>query len=347
MQAGPSEPFIASTIIPAAILVVVFILWRAAIRRSQKQRRRVAQHPKAAAPSVTAPIAAAAGPRSAPPLPASGHGPGAITLSAGRFTPLEELGRGGMGVVWRARDTVLGRHVAIKQLLPPVGLSADARGAMRARMLREARAAAQLDHRNAVTVHDVLLDQDSVLIVMELVKAVTLAKTVEREGPLPHARVAEIGLDMLDVLTEAHELGIIHRDVKPANVLVRGDGSIKLADFGIARFEGDPTLTEAGAIIGTPAYMAPEQIRGLESSPAIDLWGLGATLFYAAEGRPAFGGPSPTAVMAAVLTDPPRTPQRAGSPLGQLLISLLAKDPKDRPTTAQLRSGLSQLTSRS
>lgn len=292
-------------------------------------------------------MAAAAQPRSAPPLPASGHEPGAITLSAGRFMPLEELGRGGMGVVWRARDTVLGRHVAIKQLLPPTGLSADARGAMRARMLREARAAAQLDHKNAVTVHDVLVDQDSVLIVMELVKAVTLAKTVEREGPLPHARVAEIGLDMLDVLTEAHELGIIHRDVKPANVLVRGDGSIKLADFGIARFEGDPTLTEAGAIIGTPAYMAPEQIRGLESSPAIDLWGLGATLFYAAEGRPAFGGPSPTAVMAAVLTDPPRTPQRAGSPLGRLLISLLAKDPKDRPTTAQLRSGLSQLTSRS
>lgn len=213
-------------------------------------------------------------------------------------------------------------------------------------MLREARAAAQLDHRNAVTVHDVLLDQDSVLIVMELVKALTLTKTVEREGPLPHARVAEIGLDMLDVLTEAHELGIIHRDVKPANVLVQRDGSIKLADFGIARFQGDPTLTEAGAIIGTPAYMAPEQIRGLESSPAIDLWGLGATLFYAVEGLPAFGGPSLTAVMAAVLTDPPRTPQRAGSPLGQLLISLLAKDPKDRPTTAQLRSGLSQLTLR-
>jgi serine/threonine protein kinase len=279
-------------------------------------------------------------------LTATAQEPGAITLSAGRFTPLEELGRGGMGVVWRARDTVLGRQVAIKQLLPPAGLSADARGTMRSRMLREARAAAQLDHRNAVTVHDVLLDQDSVLIVMELVKAVTLTKTVEREGPLPDVRVAAIGLDMLDVLAEAHELGIIHRDVKPANVLVRQDGSIKLADFGIARFQGDPTLTEAGAIIGTPAYMAPEQIRGLESSPAIDLWGLGVTLFFAVEGLPAFAGPSPTAVMAAVLTDPPRTPQRARSPLGKLLISLLAKDPKDRPTTAQLRSDLSQLTLR-
>ena len=346
MQAGPSENFIASIIIPAAVLVAVFVLWRAAIRRGQQQRGRAARHPRAGVQSVTAPITVAAQPHSAPSLPATAREPGAVTLSAGRFTPLEELGRGGMGVVWRARDTVLGRHVAIKQLLPPTGLSADAKGAMRARMLREARAAAQLDHRNAVTVHDVLVDSDSVLIVMELVKAVTLAKTVEHEGPLPHARVAAIGLDMLDVLTEAHELGIIHRDVKPANVLVRPDGSIKLADFGIARFQGDPTLTEAGAIIGTPAYMAPEQIRGLESSPAIDLWGLGATLFYAAEGRHAFGGPSPTAVMAAVLTDPPRTPQRAGSPLGQLLISLLAKDPEDRPTTAQLRSGLSQLTLR-
>jgi serine/threonine protein kinase len=134
-------------------------------------------------------------------------------------------------------------------------------------MLREARAAAQLDHRNAVTVYDVLVDQNSVLIVMELVKGVTLNKKVESEGPLPPARVTAIGLDMLDVLAEAHELGIIHRDVKPANVLVQQDGSIKLADFGIARFQGDPTLTEAGAIIGTPAYMAPEQIRGLESSP--------------------------------------------------------------------------------
>lgn len=345
MQAGPPESFIAA-IIPAAVLLVVFLLWRAAIRRGQQQRSRTAQHPRAAVQSVTAPTAVASQPHSAPPLTATARESGAITLSAGRFMPLEELGRGGMGVVWRARDTVLGRQVAIKQLLPPTGLSADARGAMRARMLREARAAAQLDHRNAVTVHDVLVDQDSVLIVMELVKAVTLTRTVEREGPLPDARVAAIGLDMLDVLTEAHELGIIHRDVKPANVLVRQDGLIKLADFGIARFQGDPTLTEAGAIIGTPAYMAPEQIRGLESSPAIDFWGLGATLFYAVEGLPAFGGPSPTAVMAAVLTDPPRTPQRAGSPLGQLLGSLLAKDPKDRPTTAQLRSGLSQLTLR-
>jgi serine/threonine protein kinase len=325
MQPGPSESFYAA-FIPAVALFVILVLWRAAIRRRQQRHSRTSPRPQAAVRSVTA------------------REPEAITLPVGRFTPLEELGRGGMGVVWRARDTVLGRQVAIKQLLPPAGLSADARGHLRARMLREARAAAQLDHRNAVTVHDVLVDRDSVLIVMELVNAMTLAQTVERHGPLPHARVAAIGLDMLDVLTEAHELGIIHRDVKPANVLVRHDGSTKLADFGIARFQGDPTLTEAGAVIGTPAYMAPEQIRGLESSPAIDLWGLGATLFYAVEGWPAFGGPTPTAVMAAVLTDPPRTPRRAGSPLGELLISLLAKDPEDRPTTARVRADLSQLT---
>ncbi|WP_433466543.1 serine/threonine-protein kinase [Spirillospora sp. CA-128828] len=312
-----------------AVLVVVFVLIgiSLAIQRRRLQRAHEAQ-PRAASAQRTTEATI-----SEPTQP-----------SADRFTPLEELGRGGMGVVWRARDSVLGRQVAIKQLLPPSGLSPDASRNMRARMLREARAAAHLNHSNAVTVHDVLLDQDSVIIVMELVKALTLTKTVEREGPLPPARVAAIGIDILDVLAEAHELGIIHRDLKPANVLVRQNGSIKLADFGIARFEGDPTLTEAGAIIGTPAYMAPEQIRGLESSPATDLWGLGATLFYAVEGQPVFGGPSPTAAMAAVLTDPPLTPQRAGTSLGPLLISLLAKDPAARPLPPQIRSELSQLT---
>lgn len=175
---GPSESFIASAI-PFVILVVVFVVWRAAIRG--QQRRRAARRPRAAVPPATkAPAAVASRPRSAPPLTA--REPEA-TLPASRFVPLEELGRGGMGVVWRARDRVLGRQVAIKQLLPPAGLSAGARETMRARMLREARAAAQLDHGNAVTVHDVLVDQDSVLIVMELVKAVTLAQAVERLEP--------------------------------------------------------------------------------------------------------------------------------------------------------------------
>nr|WP_272918053.1 serine/threonine-protein kinase [Actinomadura rayongensis] len=257
---------------------------------------------------------------------------------------MEELGRGGMGVVWRARDVVLGREVAVKQLLPPSGLAPGARDAVRARMLREARAAAQLHHRNAVTVHDVLLDRDSVLIVMELVKAATLDRTVASDGPLPSARVAALGLALLDVLDAAHAIGIVHRDIKPANVLVSADGSVKLADFGIARFEGDPTLTEAGAIIGTPAYMAPEQIRGTECSPATDLWGLGATLFYAVEGRSAFGRPSATAAMAAVLTEPPPVPHRADGSLGSLLTDLLAKDPAARPTTARLRAELAQFT---
>ncbi|MDT0343892.1 serine/threonine-protein kinase [Streptomyces litchfieldiae] len=322
------------SVAPRGILLLLVLFALIAVPLLIRRRRRRAARP-VPAPTVVVP---------APMSPTvTAPGPRAVTLSEGRFTPLEELGRGGMGVVWRARDGVLGRQVAIKQLLPPSGLAPDARGTMRARMLREARAAAQLDHRNAVTVYDVLVDHDSVLIVMELVKAETLSRTVERDGPLPPARAAAIGREMLDVLTEAHELGIVHRDVKPANVLLRQDGSVKLADFGIARFEGDPTLTEAGAIIGTPAYMAPEQIRGLESSPATDLWGLGATLFYAVEGRPAFGGPSPTAAMAAVLTDPPLTPRRAGTPLGPLLTSLLAKVPQDRPTPAQLRSALSRL----
>ena len=330
-----------SVLVPVLAVVVTFLLFR----RHQRQRRAALLPTAPAQPVTETATAVLSQPYLPPPVTLTAQDPGAVTLSAGRFTLLEELGRGGMGVVWRARDEVLGRQVAIKQLLPPSGISSGASGALRTRMLREARAAAQLSHQNAVTIHDVLVDEDSVLIVMELVRAVTLSTTVGTGGPLAPARVAAIGLDLLNVLTEAHDRGIIHRDIKPANILVRHDGSIKLADFGIARFEGDPTLTEAGAIIGTPAYMAPEQIRGLESSPATDLWGLGVTLFYAVEGRSAFGRPSPTAAMAAVLTDPPLTPQRAGSPLGPLLITLLAKDPKDRPTPAHLRSELSRLTS--
>ncbi|MDL4777586.1 serine/threonine-protein kinase [Actinomadura xylanilytica] len=338
-------PWFAPFVYAGFVLVVLFALFGIflVIHRRWRRLRQVAQDASAQR-ATEAFTTAASQPHSPALLTVTRREFGAATLSTGRFTLLEELGRGGMGVVWRARDSVLGRQVAIKQLLPLSGGSPDVQETMRARMLREARAAAQLAHRNAVTVHDVLLDQGSVLIVMELVKAVTLNKTVECEGPLPPARVAAIGLDMLDVLAEAHGLGIIHRDVKPANVLVQKDRSIKLADFGIARFEGDPTLTEAGAIIGTPAYMAPEQIRGLDSSPATDLWGLGVTLFYAVEGLSAFGRPSPTAAMAAVLTDPPLSPQRARSPLGPLLMSLLTKDPSDRPTAAQLRSELSQLT---
>ncbi|WP_419995693.1 serine/threonine-protein kinase [Streptomyces boninensis] len=294
----------------------------------------VAAKDTVAAPApVPAPATAPATVRDA----GNGNGP----LSGGRFAPLEELGRGGMGVVWRAQDRVLGREVAIKQLLPPAGFAAEARDSMRARLLREARAAARLDHKGAVTVHDVLLDQESVIIVMELVKsAATLHATVADAGPLPPGRVAALGVELLDVLTEAHGLGIIHRDVKPANVLVRQDGSVKLADFGIARLEGDPTLTEAGAVMGTPAYMAPEQIRGHEPGPATDLWGLGVTLFYAVEGQPPFRGPSPTAAMAAVLTDPPAVPERAGPVLGRLLAGLLAKDPVGRPGAEELRAGL-------
>lgn len=350
---GVTHPVVAagessSNVVPLLFVVAVLgpLVWFAILsQRVRRARRRMAQ---TSSGQRTTEVLTVAAPQPESPTPATVtmQESGIPTLLTDRFTPLEELGRGGMGVVWRARDNVLGRQVAIKQLLPPPGGSRDAQETMRARMLREARAAAQLAHRNAVTVHDVLADQGSVFIVMELVKATTLSKMVESEGPLPSARVAAMGLDMLDVLTEAHNLGIVHRDVKPANVLVQRDGSIKLVDFGIARLEGDPTLTEAGAIIGTPAYMAPEQIRGFESTPATDLWGLGVTLFYAVEGLSAFGRPSPTAAMAAVLTEPPLTPQRAGVPLGPLLMGLLTRNPPDRPTTAQLRSELSQLAQR-
>ncbi|GAB2904723.1 serine/threonine-protein kinase [Streptomyces mayteni] len=331
-----------ATVVPILIGVVVAVLAALAlVRRRSRRRQLVAGAPAGPArPSFPTPAPA--------PLPPSRPGtpptasPDSAILSTDRFTLLEGLGRGGMGVVWRARDNVLGRQVAIKQLLPAADAAPQVRATTRARMLREARAAARLDHPGAVTVHDVLLDHDSVLIVMELVRATTLAVTIRNGGPLPLRRVAAIGRDLLDVLMAAHELGIVHRDVKPANVLLPPDGSVKLADFGIAELAGDPTLTTTGAVLGTPTYMAPEQLRGLTSSPATDLWGLGATLYHAVEGQPAFGGPGPMAALAAVLTDPPAAPRRAGK-LAPLLVGLLAKEPQDRPAPTWLRAELAEL----
>lgn len=249
---------------------------------------------------------------------------------AGRFTLLEELGRGGMGVVWRAEDTLLGRQVAVKQILTPPHLSEAAIAERRARMLREGRAAARLNHPNAVTVYDVLDEADGIYIVMELVRAVSLWELVQREGPLPVGRVARLGLQLLEVLAEAHAAGIVHRDVKPANVLVLPKDRVKLADFGIASLEGDTRLTGTGTLLGSPAYMAPEQVRGLPCTPASDLWSLGTTLYHALEGRDAFEAQTFPAVIARILDGAPPEPVNAG-PLEPLLSELLSKDPADRP----------------
>jgi eukaryotic-like serine/threonine-protein kinase len=263
-------------------------------------------------------------------------------MVADRYALSAPLGRGGMGVVWRARDAVLGREVAVKEVMFPPTMADEERRPAQARVLREARAAARLNHPGAVTLYDVVKDHGGTFIVMELINAPTLADLVRSDGPLPVGRVAEIGAQVASALEAAHQAGIVHRDVKPGNVMVPGDGTAKLADFGIASLQGDPQLTSTGLVIGSPAYMAPEQAKGEESGPAADFWALGATMFYAVEGEPPFDRGTSIATLAAVVNDPPRTPRRAGA-LTPLITALLAKDPGSRPSGPELRAELERL----
>ncbi|MFC4050640.1 serine/threonine-protein kinase [Actinomadura syzygii] len=247
---------------------------------------------------------------------------------AARYELVEVLGRGGMGAVWRARDRTLDREVAIKEVSLPPGLDEAQVARTYARTFREARSAARLDHPGIVTVHDVVEEDGRPWIVMQLVRADGLDKVIAREGPLPPGRVAAIGLDLLDALRAAHAAGVVHRDVKPGNVLLTAERAV-LTDFGIATVAGDETLTQAGAIVGSPAYLAPEQARHQKATPASDLWSLGATLYAAVEGRPPYQRPDVWGVMAAVLSDDP-DPVRLAGPLTPVLHGLLRKDPGER-----------------
>src|SRR5829696_1132675 len=268
--------------------------------------------------------------------------PAADRLVADRYALIAPLGRGGMGVVWRAQDAVLGREVAVKEVVFPPTMAEEERRPAQARVMREARAAARLNHPGAVTLYDVVQDRGGTFIVMELVDAPTLADLVREQGPLPVERVAEIGAQVAGALEAAHRAGIVHRDVKPGNVMVGERGTAKLADFGIASLQGDPQLTSTGLVIGSPAYMAPEQARGEESGPPADFWALGATMFYAVEGEPPFDRGTSIATLAAVVNNPPRTPTRAGA-LTPLITGLLAKDPGSRPSGPELRAWLGWL----
>src|SRR5215211_6607919 len=268
--------------------------------------------------------------------------PAADRLVANRYALKDPLGRGGMGVVWRAQDSVLGREVAVKEVVFPPTMAEEERGPAQARVMREARAAARLNHPGAVTLYDVVKDRGSTFIVMELVNAPTLADLVRTDGPLPVRRVAEIGAQVANALEAAHQAGIVHRDVKPGNVMVPANGTAKLADFGIASLQGDPQLTSTGLVIGSPAYMAPEQARGEASGPPVDFWALGATMFYAVEGEPPFDRGTSIATLAAVVNDPPRAPRRAGA-LAPLITALLSKGPGSRPSGPELRAELGRL----
>jgi tRNA A-37 threonylcarbamoyl transferase component Bud32 len=260
-------------------------------------------------------------------------------LVAGRYRLIRPLGRGGMGAVWLGEDQLAGRQVAVKELRPPAGVSEAEQDVFRRRALAEARSAARLTHPNAVTLYDVIPASpadDAVYLIMEYVDGATVGQVIEREGPLSEPRAAGIALQMLSILDAAHALGIVHRDIKPANIMITAAGQVKLADFGIAHMVGGTRLTGSG-VIGTPAYMAPEQLQGLDITPAVDLWALGATLYNAVAGGNPFDRQTTAATFHAILmADLPAAP--CGPPLAPVITGLLVRDPAQRMRTQQARA---------
>ncbi|MCX4748538.1 protein kinase [Kitasatospora sp. NBC_01287] len=264
-------------------------------------------------------------------------------MLAGRYELGDRLGRGGMGTVWRARDLMLDREVAVKELtvnhLPEEDLAI-----LQSRMKQEARAAARIKHGGVITIHDVLEQDGRPWIVMELIDGRSLADVVAQDGPLSPREAAEVGTQVLAALHRGHQLGVLHRDVKPANVLLEsGTGRVVLLDFGIAKFEGSSELTRPGDLVGSPDYLAPERAQGERPGPASDLWGLGATLYAAVEGQSPFRRHDPLSTLAAVVSEPLPHSRNAGA-LGPVLAALMAKDAKDRPEADEALRMLREVT---
>lgn len=263
-------------------------------------------------------------------------------LLAGRYRLGEVLGRGGMGTVWRAVDETLGRTVAVKELRFPTAIDEDEKRRLITRTLREAKAIARIRNNGAVTVYDVVDEDDRPWIVMELIEGKSLAEAVREDGVLTPKRAAEVGLAILDVLRSAHREGILHRDVKPSNVLIAEDGRVVLTDFGIAQVEGDPSVTSTGMLVGAPSYISPERARGHKPGPPADLWSLGGLLYASVEGSPPYDKGSAIATLTAVMTEPLDPPKNAG-PLEEVIYGLLAKDPEQRLDDAGARALLNDV----
>lgn len=260
--------------------------------------------------------------------------PGDDRLIAGRYRLLGPLGQGGMGVVWRARDEVLGREVAVKEVRAPSGLASSDVQRLYARLEREAWAAARVSHRNVVTVYDVATEDSRPWIVMELIRGLALSEVLDAEGPMTPQRAARIGAEVLAALRSAHASGVLHRDVKPGNVLLANDGRVVLTDFGIAMVEGTSALTMTGELIGSPEFLAPERALGRTPGPESDLWSLGVLLYAATEGNSPFRQNTPLNTLRAVVDEELPQPRRAG-PLGPVVEGLLRKDPADRLSAEQ------------
>ncbi|CAL9670960.1 serine/threonine-protein kinase [Streptomyces sp. enrichment culture] len=272
-------------------------------------------------------------------------------LIAGRYRLHQLLGSGGMGTVWRAEDELLGRDVALKRMHVPPHLSDDERERLYERTRREARSAARITHPSVIVVHDVVDDVPDTTdpahaagpalpcIVMEYVRSRTLAEVLDEQGPLPPAEAARIGHRMVAALSAAHTAGVLHRDVKPGNVLLAADGRVVLTDFGIAVSTGTSTLTRTGEIVGSVGYLAPERVRGRTPGPASDLWSLGATLFEAVEGYSPFRRETAMETVYAIGVDP-LPPLATHGPVADLIAELLAKDPESRPGAAEAEQRL-------
>ncbi|MFG2553552.1 serine/threonine-protein kinase [Streptomyces sp. NPDC048581] len=267
--------------------------------------------------------------------------PGTGRLIAGRYRLLAKLGHGGMGTVWRAKDETVDREVAVKEPRVPDHLPERERAKAFERMRREARAAARLDHPAVVNVHDVAVVDGRPWIVMELVQGRSMGSALQ-EGTLGAREAARIGLDVLGALEAAHAAGILHRDVKPDNVLLGRHDRVVLTDFGIAQIEGETNLTDTGGFVGSPEYIAPERVLGQRPGPSSDLWSLGVVLYAATEGVSPFRRSNTPATLQSVLNAVPSPPAAAQGPLAEAINGLLQKDPARRPNAAQTRALLEQ-----
>lgn len=268
--------------------------------------------------------------------------PGAGRVVAGRYRIVSELGRGGTGVVWLAEDELIHRQVALKELRAPSDFTAPEREVFTMRVLSEARNAARVDHPNAVALYDVIpasAEDEAAYLVMEMIRALSLADLIARDGKLPEQRVVAIARQLLDVLDAAHALGIVHRDVKPANILLAPGDTVKLTDFGIAHTVTDARLTKTNVVLGTPAYLAPELLQGGHIEPPADLWSVGATLYLAAEGAAPFDRQTVPATLNAILFEPIPAPS-CGRPLRDAIAALLVRDPAQRARSVLVRGVL-------